>query len=754
MKPSFRAVMYLLFFSLLTCQFTMALAAPNAYQTIIVTGEKIDRSVHATPSSVAVTTDQSISDQGMTTLFDIVDRTPNLVADGNRTTFSIRGIDAFNVSGAGDGALATVYLDGAALPRLALSTGPLDLYDIAQVEIFRGPQSTVQGRNALAGAVIIRTADPTYDWTGRARVMMTGEDEGRRAGAALGGPLIDQEVAFRLAGELSRADGFIRNVTTGRSADPRASQTLRGKLLVTPRAVPGLHIVANFMHDDHRQGTFYTEFDPPFTPGDRISTADVADKKHVSTKIASLAIRQDVASGITLNSISSYGDILFRSVSDADRSAQIGQVSHIRDRTRNFQQEFRFNVTKERLDAVAGLFYLNERRDYNFQADQNLGLVRLGVDGQLRRLGLPQAAIDSVLGLYGGVVPVRNGLTQFTRTENYAAFADVTYRLGDRLSVRAALRYDREAQRLDAIQTASIYRSLPDATTIPFASLVPIVNQLNGLLRGLVSGANNVSPRRKVSYGALLPKLGVTYDVASGTAVSLMIQRGYRAGGSGLNQQRATAYDFGPEYTTNYELGLRSEWLNKRITINANVYRTDWQDQQVLIELTPGSAFDTQVGNIGRSRLYGLEVEAQGRISHWLSAYAGLGYSHTKFRDFAASKSLVQNIQGHEFSRAPRWTGSAGVHFVHPAGWTANLNLNWRSAYYQSVITQRERDIPGRLLAHAKIGWQGRHLGAFFTARNIFNVQKPNQFFDDVDGRRRGTLNDPRIFGLMLEGRL
>src|SRR3546814_8477966 len=79
----------------------------------------------------------------------------------------MRGIDAFNVSGGGEGALASIYVDGAPIPRLALASGPLDLFDVAQVEIWRGPQSTVQGRNALAGSVIINTVDPGFDWTGR-----------------------------------------------------------------------------------------------------------------------------------------------------------------------------------------------------------------------------------------------------------------------------------------------------------------------------------------------------------------------------------------------------------------------------------------------------------------------------------------------------------------------------------------------------------------------------------------------------------
>jgi outer membrane receptor protein involved in Fe transport len=129
---------------------------------IIVTGEKANRTLQDTPASVAVTTIATIVDQNLISAYDVLERTPNLSVNGSRTSFSIRGIDASNVSGTGDGALASVYLDGAVLPQTALASGPLDLYDIAQVEVFRGPQSTVQGRNALAGAVIIRTTDPGY----------------------------------------------------------------------------------------------------------------------------------------------------------------------------------------------------------------------------------------------------------------------------------------------------------------------------------------------------------------------------------------------------------------------------------------------------------------------------------------------------------------------------------------------------------------------------------------------------------------
>lgn len=181
-----------------------AAVAGEDSDAIIVTGQKTNRTLQETPASVKVVTAETISNQNLLNIYDILERTPNLVVEGNRTSFSIRGIDAFNVSGAGDGALASVYVDGAVMPRTALTAGPLDLYDIAQVEVFRGPQSTVQGRNALAGAVIIRTTDPTYDWTGKARLLLTDKDGQRRASAAIGGPLIADQLAFRLAGEVSR----------------------------------------------------------------------------------------------------------------------------------------------------------------------------------------------------------------------------------------------------------------------------------------------------------------------------------------------------------------------------------------------------------------------------------------------------------------------------------------------------------------------------------------------------------------------
>lgn len=346
---------------------------------IVVTGQKTNRTLQETPASVAVVTSETITNQNLISVYDILERTPNLAVDGNRTTFSIRGIDAFNVSGGGDGVLASVYLDGAVMPQTALTAGPLDLYDIAQVEVFRGPQSTVQGRNSLAGAVIVRTTDPSYEWTGRFRALMTDKDGQRRLGAAIGGPLVDGQVAFRLAGEVARADGLIRNVTTHRDADRRKSETVRGKLLLTPDALPGLRIVATFMHDRHQRGTFYSEFEAPYNAKDRIATEDVMDRQTVKSDIGTVEIGYDLGGGLSLTSVTNYSDIRFRSIADPDRGPTPGQLSRIDNPTKTFQQELRFNIDREWVHGLIGGYYLrDDNRGYFFEAQQNLNLTRLG----------------------------------------------------------------------------------------------------------------------------------------------------------------------------------------------------------------------------------------------------------------------------------------------------------------------------------------------------------------------------------------
>lgn len=558
-----------------------------------------------------------------------------------------------------------------------------------------------------------------------------------------------------MVGEASRTQGLIHNITTHRDGDHQTSKTLRGKLLLAPLSLPDLRIVGAFLYDRHQRGTFYTELDPPYDPRDRIAISDVQDLKRVTSSIATLSISYDIEPGAYLTSITNYSRIRFRSLSDADRTAAPDQLSRINSPSNTFQQEVHFNFRKSWIDGVIGAYYFRERRGYSYAATQSLSLTSLGVDRQLQAVGLPPPTVTTVLGLYGGTLPIRTTLTQPRSAINYAAFADMTLPIGARMHVNLGLRYDAETQDQSATQTVAIDGPLPDPALLAVPTLAPTISRLNGLLRGLAQGANSAEPIRRVTYRALLPKLGLEYDLAPDLALSLTVQRGYRAGGAGLNQQRAYSYDYRPEFTTNYEGAVRSTWLGGRLAVNANVYLTDWKAQQVLVQLTPGAIYDTQVVNAGKSLLHGFEIEAQGSLTRTVHLHVGVGHARAKFRDFnVATGTLVANAQGMEFPRAPRWTFAGGATYAHPDGWFANVNVSHRSGYYQDIVDQSFREIRPLTLFNARIGWQGRHVGAFLIASNILDEQKPVQFFRDIDGRRRGSLNDPRILGLSVEGRI
>ena len=139
----------------------------RAADVIVVTGEKIDRTVQETASSVVVTTQERIADANIQTLEELFERTANLAQTYGDSGFNIRGIANKGIQSGGEAQLTKVYVDGAALPQGLTGYGPTDTLDLTQVEVFRGPQSTLQGLNALAGAIVIRTQDPTF--TGKPR---------------------------------------------------------------------------------------------------------------------------------------------------------------------------------------------------------------------------------------------------------------------------------------------------------------------------------------------------------------------------------------------------------------------------------------------------------------------------------------------------------------------------------------------------------------------------------------------------------
>lgn len=217
--------------------------APSTVDEIIVTGERANRTLRETASSVSVSTHDDIDRRaGVYSVNDLLERIPNLLATepGNELP-AVRGVDG---TGPGGGPTAffggarprfSYQVDGRTLSANEATFGDTSLWDIEQVEVYRGPQSTLLGRNAIAGVVAIKTADPTFDWHGAARGVIGNRDE-VQVSAAIGGPIVSDTLAFRLSADWKRSEDVVDFAPYPGMRNPGRydSKTIRGKPLLAP----------------------------------------------------------------------------------------------------------------------------------------------------------------------------------------------------------------------------------------------------------------------------------------------------------------------------------------------------------------------------------------------------------------------------------------------------------------------------------------------------------------------------------------
>ncbi|WP_017672023.1 TonB-dependent receptor [Blastomonas sp. AAP53] len=716
---------------------------------IIVTGEKAARSLQETTASVSVTTDERLVEENILTIQDVYNRTANVSETYGASGFSIRGIDQRGVSGGGDAATATVFVDGAPVPQDVLSNGPTDMWDVAQVEIFRGPQSTIQGLNALAGAVHIRTQDPTFDWSLKGRALVSSFDTTQFAVAG-GGAIVPGELAFRISAEKRDSDGYIRNITRNAPESGVDSTSIRGKLLWTPSALAGFEARLGYHRFETKGGYLFPYVDR--SVGDyfdnRTNPSDYPNSSDVDNDQVTLDLRYDLGGGLTLSTLGTYTDTDFIRQYDGDSSAASVAYSDIAGGAETFTQELRLNYESDRLSALAGLFYYHRdqyRRSHQVTLVPTPGPTIANL--LAGALGAPLAA--QVAALYTAAlpnIPVDYTSDFPTRVETMAAFADARYRLTDRLSLLGGFRYDRERNTIGGEAIATFVGTLPDPAA--YGPLAPVFASVNSAVLGFVTDANGSTPAGTRTFNAFLPKGGVEMAWTPDLATAFVVQRGYRSGGSSFNTARSQLFAYDPEFTWNYELSLRSAWLDGRLTLNANAFYIDWTDQQTNANFGNGT-YDTHTVNAGTSHVYGFELELAHRVSSAFDWYASLGHTRTKFDEFVTDVGSITDLSGLEFPYAPKWTLAGGANVRFGSGFNANLNASYRSAVMTDVsIPQSASRVGARTLVNARIGYQADHWSLSLFANNLLD-EKYDQYINDFTDF--AIIGAPRSVGVVLE---
>lgn len=656
--------------------------------TIIVRGQKIDRSLQETVASVAVYDREAIDEQNFIDLYDLIRQTANVATVLDESGFAIRGQRNVGAS-AGDQTsdVAAVYVDGVFIPSTLFANTPVNLWDIESVEIFRGPQSTVQGRNALAGAIIARTVDPTFDYTGSAQVSYA-EFDTFRASAAFGGPLIDDQLAFRIAGDYSRSDGFIENPNLGTDeADEDETTTARAKLLFTPRGLPGFTATASYSFINAAEGEGRVEDD--LFPEQRVTFEDVQTELTSQSHIVSLELNQELNDYWDVTAVSAFIDTGFvnrRDVDRGDNPLAAGIAADFNNDDEIFSQELRIGYNGDRLQAYLGGYFFdsssNPTTNTTTVAPTDLAFPRPAVlaellfeeqtDENLEKAEEIRADIVKEVDVF--LVDFASDSTRDIR--NYAVFGEATYDVTDRLSVTFGARYDNE----------QVDQNVFDSTQVrPIPSIGD--PQLDAVTAAAAEQfSNDVTVVGDNDFSAFLPKGVITYDWADNVSTSFSVQRAYRAGGLSINVFRAAfapagsdqaalealgaVNSFDPEFTMNYELALRSQWFDNRLTVNANAFYIRYTDQQVNIALS-AEPLDTITDNIGESRLFGFEVETFAEPIEGLELTANFGFTDTEFTE--GSETVSGNLTGNEFAFAPKWTLGLGARYTHSTGLFGNV---------------------------------------------------------------------------------
>lgn len=615
---------------------------------IVVTAQRREQNLQDVPVAVTAITADQLEARGIAAVTDVVRVSPSLTVTENTnatgSSINLRGIGTFSFSIGIEPSVAIVVDDVALLQQAQAFSG---LSDIARLEVLRGPQGTLFGKNAAAGVINIVTQGPTARLTGAIGAVAT-TDEQYRVEGMLSGPLAPN-IGFRLNAFYDDREGYIRNLNTGNKLNGERSYGVRGRVDLDP--VDTLNVALTASYSDTRANGQVRTFRAS-NPGANIFGAAVADstvgtdlgdanyKVRLDTEPLNISKQAMFTGRATLDlgsanliSITAYQDWRFRFLEDFDQlgtatlsnpavptSARVpgGSTATASFHARNFTQELRLvSSGNRRLDYLFALFYANGDTDRDYARGPNTA-VRWDANAT---------------------------------TQTFAAFTQLTYDITDTTHVDAGLRFNHERV------TGSFLNTTAGA---PFP-------------------ANNATCRAECSGSAkddeITYKIALRQDLSDAVMVYGSYATGYKGQGfdisTGFTPARA-ANPVRPETSKAYELGLKSRILDNRVQLNVTGFWTDFRDFQAQAQITlPDGTLVPQLSNVGALRSRGVEAEVSARPTRLLRVDASAAFTDAKIRDFpnapcyngqTAAQGCVrvgsasfQDLSGDTLANAPRF---------------------------------------------------------------------------------------------------
>jgi iron complex outermembrane receptor protein len=530
----------------LTLVASTALAQQSDLVEIVVTAQKREQRLQEVPISVSVLSGESVERLGFRNLQDAAVYVPSL---NFRTDHSQRAFISFRGIGGSGGAVpgVAIFVDGVYQPTAVFFSAPL--LDVERIEFLKGPQGTLYGRNTLSGAISVISRAPSNDLNGSVEAGVGNADTYSLRGA-LNLPLQDDRMFLRLAVAHEETDGFVRNVVTGGSGSFRKSDTARASLRWLPVESLQLDLSGYWSEQNNAANSYAIVPLGDIDSVPRTVTLDTQSRTAFSIYGGSLRASWALDDDQRIVSISSYDrQLTDRATFDVDYSAAPAQLFDTLPFSKTIAQELRFETAVGTGGQLAvGGFYTK-------------------VDGESRQRFL-----------LNGTTTVQRSV-QLTELENWAAFANLSVRPVDKLELAAGLRYDST----DRSSSALNLLAAPGPTN-PF----------------------NLQAKESIWQ----PKASVTWFWSPDVMTYASIARGYRVGGFNGIAAPPQFRSFESETTWNYEIGAKTSWLDRRVSLNAAFfYVEDTNAQELQIVLGTNNAPTNAILNGGEIRVRGFELE-------------------------------------------------------------------------------------------------------------------------------------------------
>jgi iron complex outermembrane recepter protein len=748
-------------------------AASGSLAEVIVTSRRRKEVVQEIPIAIAVFGAAQIENSISFNVNRVKELAPSVQlysSNPRNTTLNIRGLGStFGLTNDGIDPGVGFYVDGVYYARPAATT--IDFIDIEQIEVLRGPQGTLFGKNTTAGAFNITTRKPSFS-TGATFEISYGNYGFIQARSSVTGPLVKDKLAARLSFTGTHRDGLLENVATQKDVNTLNNLGFRGQLLYTPNERVGILVAADHtrqrpdgyaqvvagvaptLRADYRQfNNIIADLDyelPSRNPFDRIIDHDTPWRS--GQDFGGVSVNADIKLGAgTLTSTTAWRYWDWDPSNDRDFTGLQGlRLSQAPSKHRQWSQEFRYaGALSSKLNGVAGIFVFGQ--DINSAPAHT---EEAGRD-QWRFSQNTTSPLWQTPGLLDGY-----GIRTYPRFSNFsgAVFGQLDWAVTSRLNILPGIRLNYDQKKVDFRRET--YGGLETDDPALLALKRAVYN--NQAFEAEVERAN-LSGQLTVAYKLSQRARAFATYALNFKPVGLNLGGLPSAGGVPLVELAVVK----PEQVQHYELGLKTEPL-RRSTLNLTIFNTEIRDYQALVQ-TPDLAVNRgYLANAERVRVRGAELEASYRFNKFFSFNGALNYTDGKYVLFANAPPPLEetggptfkDISGGDLPGISRWSASLGAEasvqgklIGQQGAFFLALDGFYRSAFSSSPSPSAYLNVDSYALLNARLGFRAAEgVSIFAWSRNILDQNYFEQLLPGAGniGHFAGVLGDPRTFGMTL----